>query len=296
MNFCIVDNLRYHLLNIAAVTLFSYTSAQTINQGVRFYFRENMRESKVSSASRVRKNIRRKERDGLSIEEYRRAIIGSGFFKIGAESGDSSDSGVKESAPGVPVDDLFLVGTITGHSSIARAMIRNRREKDPVVYRLWQEVYGYRLVKIARERVFLKAGDRVEKIGIYDKREKASLTANRGAILRNTRGVIRKNISRAEIKQRVMNNLDNAMRGLVAGPYRRGGVIAGFRLQKVRPYNILYKLGVRSGDIVKRINGKTVDSVNKLYSMWQSLKDESKIVVDLDRRGKLLQFEYNIQE
>jgi type II secretion system protein C len=83
-----------------------------------------------------------------------------------------------------------------------------------------------------------------------------------------------------------MNNLDNAMKGIVAGPYRKNGQIEGYQLKKVRPYNILYKFGIRSGDVIKRVNGKELNSTEKLYSMWQTMQNESQISVDVERNGR----------
>ena len=90
--------------------------------------------------------------------------------------------------------------------------------------------------------------------------------------------------------------MDNALKGLRAGPYRENGEVAGYRLIKVRPYNILYKLGARNGDIVRRINGKKIDSTEKLYKMWDALKSDSRITADIERGGKIMTFEYNISE
>ena len=104
-----------------------------------------------------------------------------------------------------------------------------------------------------------------------------------------------KTLSRAEIKQKVFNNMDNALRGLRAGPYRVNGQVQGYRLIRVRPYNILYKFGARSGDIVKRVNGRAINSTKKLYSMWEALKTESRITVDIERGGRIVTFDFNIK-
>jgi general secretion pathway protein C len=67
-------------------------------------------------------------------------------------------------------------------------------------------------------------------------------------------------------------------------------------LINVRPYNILYRLGARSGDVIKRINGQMLDSTQKLYTMWESMKNDSRISIDLEREGKNLRYDFNITE
>jgi general secretion pathway protein C len=103
-------------------------------------------------------------------------------------------------------------------------------------------------------------------------------------------------MSRAEIKQKAMNDLDNAMKGLVAGPYRRNGKLDGYILKTVNQENILYQLGLRSGDVVKRVNGKEVNSTERLYAMWQTLQNESKITADIERGGRMMTFDLNITD
>jgi len=90
--------------------------------------------------------------------------------------------------------------------------------------------------------------------------------------------------------------MDNALRGLQAGPHRVGGQIVGYRLINVRPYNILYRLGARSGDIIKRVNGQMLDSTQKLYTMWESMKNDSKISIDLDGKARTYANDFNITE
>ena len=109
-------------------------------------------------------------------------------------------------------------------------------------------------------------------------------------------GSVKQTISRAEIKQTAMNNLDNAMRGLVAGPYRKNGKLVGYHLKRVNNENILYRLGLRSGDIVMRINGKELNSTEKLYTMWKQMQNESRITADVERGGKMMTFDLNITE
>ena len=92
------------------------------------------------------------------------------------------------------------------------------------------------------------------------------------------------------------NNMDNALQGLQAGPYRINGQIVGYQLMTVRPQNILFKLGARSGDIVKRINGQVLDSTQKLMSMWEAIKNDPKVTIDLERGGKNIRYDFNISD
>jgi len=287
-----MQNIKYHSINIVTVLIFSYTMALTINEVIKYNIlpplpQNVFRRRAVSMQKKVR-----------SFEFYQN-IIDKGFFQIPSVEEIQEDSG--KSVQVSSLDNLKLMGTITGSWSIARAMIKKRGEKNPEIFALRKinadtgnDVYGYTLTKIMDTKVLLKRGEQTYILDMFAKKQ----TNNPNIRHKNSRfqRKYNKRISRAEIQQKVMNNLDNAMKGLIAGPYRVNGRIVGFKLKRVRPYNILYKLGARSGDIVKRINGHAVNSTAKMFKMWQTLKSESKISVDLERAGQIVTFDLNITE
>ncbi len=78
-------------------------------------------------------------------------------------------------------------------------------------------------------------------------------------------------------------------------PYREGGVVKGFLLSQVRPYGIFYEMGIRSGDIILRVNDYAVDAPEKVMSLMQGLKGETDVKVDLLRRGRAKTFNYEIR-
>jgi len=293
-----MQNIKYHIINIIAMLVFSYMSASAINEIIRYKispsFTTSSTRKKTVAAGPARKSL-----------EYYNPIIESGFFKI--PSAASEGNGSSETKPDVSsIDTLELIGTITGPPSIARAMIKKKGDKEPGIYAVYNvtrditsDVFGYRLYRIYSSKVYLKINDEKKILELYTKPPnegpKKSATTKNGEPDAGGNKIIQ-NLSRAEIQQNVLNNMDNALKGLRAGPHRVNGKIEGYRLIRVRPENILYRLGARSGDIVKRVNGIAIDSTAKLYKMWENLKSESKIVVDLERKGQLKTFDLNITD
>jgi type II secretion system protein C len=191
--------------------------------------------------------------------------------------------------------DLQLLGTISGPASIARILIKKKQEKDAQIFKLWDDVYGYKLVRIDNSKIFLKKDKTTEILDMYPKEEKIQPTSSPAAGgTANSKNS--QTISRSEIQQKVLNNIDNALEGLRAGPNTVNGKIEGYKLMRVSPNNILYKLGARSGDIARRINGHPIDSTEKLLGLWKSIQGDSKITVDLERGGQLLTFELNVTD
>jgi len=217
-------------------------------------------------------------------------LIESGFFRT--TTSNSNDDSLDESSA---ISDFKLIGTVTGPPNIARALILKKGERQPEIFRLWKDLYGFTLTGIDTSKIYLKKNSETYTLNLYDKKNISA--TDKSPVNDNTGGsVVKKSISRAEMQQKVMNNIDNAMQGIQAGPHRVNGQIEGFKIIRIRPYNILYEYGIRSGDIIKRINGKKVDSTEKLFNMWQGMKNESKMTIDVERNTQILTFELNITD
>ncbi len=288
-----MQDIKYHLTNTVAVILFSYTLATTVNQ----FFRFSM--NPVESVSIKKTGKSSPDIKKTSFEDYSDVILGENkIFIMAEEVNDSSSPDTSdEPAPSGNLKDLTLLGTISGPSSIARALIKKKKEKNPEVFKLWNEVYGFKLVRIDSSKVYLKTGEQVEILDMYAK-DKKGKSDSKSKTSKSSKSASKdsQSISRSELQQKVFNNIDNALKGLRAGPYRVGGKIEGYKLFRVRPSNILYTYGARSGDIVKRVNGHPVNSTEKLMQMWGSLKEESKISVDIERGGQVKTFDFSITD
>jgi type II secretion system protein C len=286
-----MQNVKYHLINIAAVVLFSCSAASAITQSVRYVMAPAYTPVKKQVLPGKKNEIRQSKDDLVS------SILGSGMFKTSGMPDVSTAAGNTASA----APDLTLLGTVTGPSSISRAVIGKSGEKDPKIYALYNvskdignDVYGNKLIRIGADRVWLESNGQEFVLELFAK-PKRPPDPGKGAATDDASKVT-KSMSRAEIKQTVLNDLDNAMKGLVAGPYRKNGKLEGYVLKTISPENILYRFGLRNGDIIKRVNGKELNSTEKLYTMWQTMQNEPKITADVERSGRTMTFDLNITE
>jgi general secretion pathway protein C len=287
-----MQNLKYHSLNIISIMIFSFMLASTINQVIKYNispaYTMSLTGSRKISSVNVRKNF----------DDYK-IITESGFFKVASASDLAGDT---TGVAGTGISELTLLGTISGPTSIARAMILKTGEKSPGVFALYKvnnevtnDVYGNKLVWISDSKVYLEAGGQKVALELYAKKIVSPVNPN--ATGQDQSGQqFTQTLSRAEVRQKVFNNMDNALQGLQAGPERVNGQIVGYRLITVRPQNILFRLGARSGDIVKRVNGQVLDSTQKLMSMWETIKNDPKITVDIERQGKNIKYDFNITD
>lgn len=285
----LTQNIRYHIINTSAVILFSFITALTINQFIKLSI------GPTYSASAEKERYTAPQTVKKSYDEYK-VILDSNFFKIASDSDKAKDSGNSLTPVAGDLNELQLLGTISGPASIARILLKKKQEKDAQIFKLWNDVYGYKLIRIDNAKIFLKKDKTIEILDMYPKDEKIQQTSSPGAVRPATSSKTTQALSRSEIQQKLLNNIDNALEGLRAGPNKVNGKIDGFTLMRVSPNNFLYKLGARSGDIAKRINGHPIDSTEKLLGLWQSVQGESKITVDIERGGKVQTFEFNVTD
>jgi general secretion pathway protein C len=78
-------------------------------------------------------------------------------------------------------------------------------------------------------------------------------------------------------------------------PNYRNGKYEGFKLVGVRPGSLYRAIGIRSGDVIKSVNGTAIDSPNKALDLFDQFKSSSNLNVDIERRGQPKTLNYSIQ-
>ncbi|MFT5063125.1 MAG: general secretion pathway protein C [Gammaproteobacteria bacterium] len=78
-------------------------------------------------------------------------------------------------------------------------------------------------------------------------------------------------------------------------PVYSKGVLTGYRIYPGKNRQLFKQAGLRSGDLVKAINGQTLDDPQKGFQMLSSLSSAMSITIDLQRRGKAESVSVNLQ-
>ena len=65
-----------------------------------------------------------------------------------------------------------------------------------------------------------------------------------------------------------------------------GGRYQGFKLVGVRPGSFHRAIGIRSGDVVEKLNGKDINTPNKAVEMFRVFQNASKVTLEVKRRGR----------
>ncbi|MFQ5480232.1 MAG: PDZ domain-containing protein [Thermodesulfobacteriota bacterium] len=231
--------------------------------------------------------------------------------------------------------DAVLLGTVTGAGGGDKgsmAIFRNKATGGEEVIARGESVFGIgRLVSVSQYRAVVESGGRLLTftMDLSDKEREMFKTKSgsggRGAFVPGSGGIgsrrglgvfgpqgpnpftgktskaLAKPVGKGKwlIDKRALENSLKDSNSFISDarfyPYREGGVVKGFMLSQVRPSGVFYGLGIRSGDIILRVNDYTIDAPEKAMSLMKGLKGETDVKVDLLRRGHAQTYKYEIR-
>jgi general secretion pathway protein C len=231
------------------------------------------------------------ERDRPALEPRRElsdysAILERGLF--GEGKGPSS-------GPAVESSNYKLIGTVEG-GSFSGAVLED--STGQVFYRTHQKLPdGSQIIKVKREKVTLQRSDgSTFDILLADEDKIINMQTPGG----NTGpGVKRLSDGKYMVDQREMlastENMSQILTQARALPYMEQGKTVGFRISEIAPGSIYEKIGLQNGDVIQKVNSQEVDDPAKFFQLYQGLRTERFIAIDLLRGGARQTLNYEIR-
>ena len=78
-------------------------------------------------------------------------------------------------------------------------------------------------------------------------------------------------------------------------PHFKQGKNSGFKLLSIRFNSFLRYIGFKSGDVIQKINGEALGSINHSVNLIQKLRYTKGFNIEFERRGKIKNYQYTIQ-
>lgn len=230
------------------------------------------------------------ERDRAALEPRRELsdyslILERGLF--GEGKGPSS-------GPQAESVSYKLIGTVEG-GQFAGAVLEDSSGQS--FYRIHQKLPdGSMIVKVMRDRVSLRRPDGVTvSLQIVDETKIVGVSTP----VPPGGGVRRVSDGRWMVDQREMlastENMSQILTQARALPFVEQGKTVGFRISEIVPGSIYEKIGLQNGDVIQRVNAQEVDDPAKFFQLYQGLKSERNITIDLIRGGQRQTLNYEIR-
>ncbi len=181
-----------------------------------------------------------------------------------------------------------LLGTlrsnVAGRSAAALAMANGR------VLTVWQGdvVLDAQVDSIERDAIWLRRGDRTERLSIRGAAPAGPVTSPVTQL-----GATDYAVSRQAVLGRLSNlyALSSSMRIV---PAFREGVPIRFRYFATKPDPDLLALGLQNGDVIRSINGTSLESIDRVLGLASSLLASPSIDLQLERAGQLVTHHYRL--
>jgi general secretion pathway protein C len=78
-------------------------------------------------------------------------------------------------------------------------------------------------------------------------------------------------------------------------PATKDGKPVGFKFYAIRPGSLFARIGLMNGDTLQAINGNVMDSADKAFDAYKQLRDATKLVIRIERRGMPIELTYTIK-
>jgi type II secretion system protein C len=232
------------------------------------------------------------------------SILSSPLFSIAP----AQPQGTAEEAPVVTESPLLKKYELNGTILLARgksiALIRRAGQRVSEIYRKGDRLDNAEIVKIERDRVLLNDGRNTIVLPMYYRYRSRTTTGQGPEPVREMESAdkfssareVKKVLSRSEVETKVFQKVNEILTQIAISPYMKDGKMEGLRLVRVPRDNIVYELGGRSGDLVRRVNGHELNQVDQMYKLWENIKDDSFISVDLERNNQIFTYSFDIRE
>jgi general secretion pathway protein C len=231
------------------------------------------------------------ERDRPVLEPRRELSEYSSILERGLFSEGKGPSG----GPAVESTNYKLIGTIEG-ASFSGAVLEDA--SGQVFYGLNQKLPdGSQVVTVTRDKVTLKRSDGSKiDIQLSDDDKIVTMQAPAGNA---PAGVKRLSDGKYMVDQREMlastENMSQILTQARALPYIEQGKTVGFRISEIVPGSIYEKIGLQNGDVIQKVNSQEVDDPAKFFQLYQGLRTERFIAIDLIRGGARQTLNYEIR-
>jgi general secretion pathway protein C len=227
-----------------------------------------------------------------------------------------------------PAAPLKLVGTVVGSGDYTYAVIEDLSTKRQDLYRLGDQIRDARVVEVTRNRVVLEHRGQREELLSFEKSDAGASpgepTARQPSMPRRQvplsepqpteppQAAPQENqeeaadhdiervsentwrINRDDLVEQV-DNFGQLMRDARLTPHFSGGQPDGFMISNLPKDTLLVRMGLRSGDILKGINGQKFGSLEEFFQIYQQLQTEPMLQLEVERSNRTETFTYEIR-
>ncbi len=238
---------------------------------------------------------------------HQRDLFHSAKEKVAAKKsvGKSKKVVIKEEALEKTALEVRLRGTIYREKGDSLAIIEDLKTRKQDLYHVGDVILGEaKLIAVSRNKVYLERNGKQEILEVYEGKEAKTGERPRGRPLKRESiperaGIKRLSAGRYRIPQEdlrdAFENMSHLLTQVRVVPNFRNGEPDGFKLLSIKRGSLIHQAGLRDGDIIKRVNGIEIDSPEKAFEVYEQVRNEPLITVEIVRGGRRKTFSYEVK-
>lgn len=206
---------------------------------------------------------------------------------------------------------LSLVGVVVSpDASSSVAMLKNEQSGEILILRTGESILGFKLSQVFKNNVILKKGEQTYRIFLGRGRISRTVEPPQNQPMeisppapekktaekkRPNSDVIHMEFNREEVERRLEEELPMIMKDARFVPNLEGGTVRGFKITRLPAQSILSEVGIRTNDIILKINDVELNSVEGMLDLFMKFRNETRFEVSIERRGKIIRIQYTLK-
>ncbi len=201
--------------------------------------------------------------------------------------------------------NVELIGTVVGSPENSYAIIEDHQNRKQELYQVNDMIQGQaRVVAISRCRVVVLRNGSEESIECPEpdakSKRKSSPVRYSGSTKKPGQYAVKKVsdsdfvIDEGEVEN-ALNNINQLLTQIRVVPNFANGQADGFKVFAIKPNSIFAKVGLKNGDVIHKVNGNDITSPEKAFQIFQELRNEKNLTIEISRRGQTQSFNYEIR-
>jgi general secretion pathway protein C len=238
---------------------------------------------------------------------HKRDVFHSAVEKVGAKKTTTKQRKplIKEETLEKTPLQVRLRGTVYREPGKSLAIIEDIKTRKQDLYHVGDVILGEaKLVAVSRNKVYLERDGKREILEVYEEpkvkaRERAGGGRPRKVSIPEGAGIRRLSANRYRIPREDLSNAFDNMSQLLTQvrmvPNFTDGEPDGFKLLSIKAGSLIHRSGLRDGDIIKRVNGIEIESPETAFEVYEQVKNEPTITVEIVRGGRRRTFTYEVR-
>ncbi len=184
---------------------------------------------------------------------------------------------------------IVLLGTVSGPERVAFAVMEEKGKRSQGLYHTGDKVQGALIKKVLRGKVILEVNGKDE---ILEMEQAKTGKGGRGAGNRSRGDTI--TVAHDDL-QKSLGNINALLTQVRIRPLIKNGQPDGLVLSRIKANSIFSKLGLKDGDVVKKIDNQLIKSPDDAFAFYNRLKSGAELSLEIARGSETKTLNYRFK-